>query len=109
MYDFIMINRLSKSSSGTYCEKAEHACVRNNCINGGTCKLVDDTTEDYKCDCPDGYHGTHCEYEINECLNNPCANGGKCLNREGDFECNCTTGWTGKTCQIGKGFDNIYF
>ena len=46
-----------------------------------------------------GFHGKRCELEYNECLSNPCANQGTCIDRVDKFECRCTIGYKGKTCQ----------
>jgi hypothetical protein len=43
----------------------------------------------------------------NECDNSPCQNGGTCLNSDGSYICNCTEGWEGHECQIGKYILNI--
>ena len=37
----------------------------------------------------------------NECLSNPCVNGAACIDLDDRFECNCTAGYTGVTCQTG--------
>ena len=38
---------------------------------------------------------------FNECLSRPCQNGGSCENLLGDYRCNCTSGFTGRQCDIG--------
>lgn len=40
--------------------------------------------------------------DIDECLMaNPCQHGGTCNNLAGDFNCQCSIGWTGHDCQTG--------
>lgn len=36
--------------------------------------------------------------DIDECASSPCQHGGKCIDKRGDYECDCCTGWTGKNC-----------
>jgi len=52
-----------------------------------------------ECECLPGYmaDGNNC-VEIDECDPNPCQNGSTCTNLLIDFSCNCTPGFTGKTC-----------
>ena len=42
--------------------------------------------------------------DINECTEGipPCLNGATCRNRYGDYDCDCTDGWTNKNCDEGK-------
>ncbi len=40
--------------------------------------------------------------DVDECKNNPCQNDGICTNTDGDFTCQCTEQWTGKTCDKGE-------
>ena len=47
--------------------------------------------------------------DVNECVvDNPCENDAVCINEVGDFRCECTEGFTGKTCATGT-FVNITF
>lgn len=46
-----------------------------------------------------GYKGQNCS-EIVRCDSSPCRNGGSCTQEENDFNCSCTPGFTGKTCDI---------
>ena len=47
--------------------------------------------------------------DVNECIvDNPCENDAVCINEVGDFRCECTEGFTGKTCSTGT-FVNITF
>ena len=38
---------------------------------------------------------------FDECYSGPCQNGGSCENLLGDYRCNCTSGFTGRQCDIG--------
>ena len=40
--------------------------------------------------------------DINECESDPCMNGGTCINHLNQFECDCTPGYTGDTCETGE-------
>lgn len=40
--------------------------------------------------------------DLNECSPNPCRNGGICLDGDGDFTCECPSGWTGKQSNASK-------
>jgi len=51
--------------------------------------------------CPSGYSGTGAGgcTNINDCANNPCKNGGTCQDAVNAFTCNCSSPWSGSTCQ----------
>ena len=43
--------------------------------------------------------------DVNECTEqtpHPCLNGATCRNQNGDYDCDCVEGWTGKNCDDGK-------
>ena len=41
--------------------------------------------------------------DVDECENETiCQNNGKCHNNVGSFECDCASGYKGKTCEEGK-------
>ncbi|KAK6979621.1 neurogenic locus notch protein 1 [Biomphalaria glabrata] len=65
-------------------------CQRGSCVTNGSC------------DCTGtGYGGLYCQQEIDECSAtvSVCLNGANCTNLEGDYNCSCTEGYTGKNCQ----------
>ena len=47
--------------------------------------------------------------DIDECSPNPCKNALNCTDLVNDYYCNCTAGYTGKNCTIGKfiSFDQL--
>ena len=47
--------------------------------------------------------GTNCTEDVDECVTRPCQNGGSCTNLEGDYQCRCGDGFTGKNCQFRMG------
>ncbi|KAL9889128.1 cell polarity complex component crumbs isoform 1-T1 [Glossina fuscipes fuscipes] len=90
------------------------------CLNGGTCSL-----NGTHCYCPSGYLGDRCEKLepctanncqdpmvcsqnkcvcpenklCTSCAQQPCRNGGACYDLpNGDYECKCTSSWTGRNC-----------
>lgn len=40
--------------------------------------------------------------DINECLSQPCANGGTCRELIDEYNCMCSTGYTGINCETGN-------
>ena len=44
--------------------------------------------------------------DIDECTDNngtnPCLHDGVCINTPSAFDCQCTAGWTGDVCELGK-------
>ena len=40
--------------------------------------------------------------DIDDCASNPCENNGTCIDLVSNYTCNCTQGYTGKNCNIGK-------
>jgi hypothetical protein len=46
-----------------------------------------------------GFGGPECNFEYNECESNPCSNGGTCLDRVGEFQCICPSGYAGSRCE----------
>ncbi|KAH9489125.1 hypothetical protein Btru_057139 [Bulinus truncatus] len=81
--------------NGTKCENQYDPCINasicqhGNCLNG-------------VCNCTDsGWQGDHCEQLVNECEENvnTCLHGANCTDLEWGFDCNCTQGYSGKTCE----------
>ncbi|XP_033626660.1 uncharacterized protein LOC117289582 isoform X27 [Asterias rubens] len=78
--------------------------TRPACEQGARC-LNDyhsyDADVDYFCDCPVGYIGHNCETSsINPCTSGPCQNGGQCSGFNTYFTCQCTSEFTGPTCEM---------
>ncbi|SPP83299.1 blast:Protein crumbs [Drosophila guanche] len=94
--------------------------TNGKCLNGGTCSM-----NGTHCYCAVGYTGDRCEKAdncsplncqepmvcvqnqcicpenkvCNQCATKPCQNGGECLDLpNGDYECKCARGWTGRNC-----------
>uniref|UniRef100_A0A7N8XXP7 Delta-like protein n=1 Tax=Mastacembelus armatus TaxID=205130 RepID=A0A7N8XXP7_9TELE len=76
---------------------ADHACLSNPCLNGGSCA---ETSQGYECLCAPGWTGPSCSINVDECLGNPCSHGGTCQDLVNGFRCTCPPQWTGKTCLI---------
>ena len=72
---------------------AQTNCTVNPCQNGGTC---DEGTG--SCTCPVGFSGDDCGG--NPCTPNPCMNGGACEPTATAYQCECTAGFLGFTCDI---------
>lgn len=71
--------------SGDRCEKAEK-CTASNCKEPMVC------AQNGQCLCPENK-------VCNQCATQPCQNGGACLDLpDGDYECKCSRGWTGRNC-----------
>merc|ERR1711971_371095 len=87
-----------RGSDGTVCTDIDE-CKENkySCPSHSSCN---NRAGDYSCVCDDGYIGDGTRCEMNKCANNPCANGGQC-NALGvaSFNCSCTNGWGGATCE----------
>ena len=52
--------------------------------------------------------GLVCVSDTDECASNPCDKGGTCIDGENSFECLCPPQWAGKTCQIGKSWEEFF-
>lgn len=64
----------------------------------GTCRRP------WECNCEPGWGGFMCDEQLDYCEKNAktCQNGGKCtsvLKEDGDFKCECPTGYRGKKCE----------
>lgn len=65
----------------------------------GTCN------KPWECNCEPGWGGLLCDEKLDYCEKNPktCLNDGKCtslLKEDGDFKCECPSGYKGKNCEI---------
>ncbi|CAG0914580.1 unnamed protein product, partial [Notodromas monacha] len=103
-------------------------CLLDPCLNGGTCRNIEDG---FECLCRDGYTGLTCGSlvegqvlrlstsalaailrvtqntgriceDLDECLNSPCQNEGTCENVSGKqhYICHCLPGYMGKDCDL---------
>ncbi|XP_048343188.1 neurogenic locus notch homolog protein 4-like [Sphaerodactylus townsendi] len=89
---------------GDLCQFAD-PCTPGRCQNKGTCSLKNlpaSSPPAYTCICPPGFAGEECrETAADPCLPSPCQHGGSCQAFSGNqYRCQCTTGWTGKKCQL---------
>ena len=55
-----------------------------------------------------GFGGPECNFEYNECESNPCSNGGTCLDRVGEFQCICPSGYAGSRCETQVIYTSYY-
>ncbi|XP_017848207.1 protein crumbs isoform X3 [Drosophila busckii] len=112
----------SSSDGGNALALAPINCNATNgkCLNGGTCSM-----NGTHCYCAVGYSGDRCEKPdscsphncqepmlcvqnqcicpenkvCNQCATQPCQNNGECFDLpNGDYECKCQRGWTGRNC-----------
>ncbi|KAG5879729.1 hypothetical protein JTB14_033331 [Gonioctena quinquepunctata] len=71
-------------------------CYTSDCFNQGFCI---NSTETYKCNCPDGYAADDCSIDIDECENNECQNNATCVDLIKEYKCECLAGYEGEYCQ----------
>ncbi|XP_053357369.1 hyaluronan-binding protein 2-like [Clarias gariepinus] len=90
--------RCPKPFKGRKCEKGRRACRRDTC-GYGQCVLTSSPPY-FECKCKAPFKGPDCK-RIAPCERNPCLNGGTCKIDGQDFDCICTTGFSGKFCQVG--------
>ncbi|KAG7236916.1 hypothetical protein INR49_000128, partial [Caranx melampygus] len=112
--------------SGVDCQRADHACLSNPCLNAGSCV---ETSQGFECRCAPGWTGPSCSINVDECLvnpcshegtchdlvngfkctyanecdGNPCVNANSCRNLIGGYFCECLPGWTGQNCDTRPG------
>uniref|UniRef100_A0A7N6B2V0 Delta-like protein n=1 Tax=Anabas testudineus TaxID=64144 RepID=A0A7N6B2V0_ANATE len=103
---------------GTYCHENIDDCSTNPCHNGGTCR---DLVTDFFCECKNGWKGKTCHSRKSplfcflfffhthvvclwesQCDEATCNNGGTCYDEGNTFQCKCSPGWEGATCNIAK-------
>ncbi|XP_076810619.1 uncharacterized protein LOC143453252 isoform X4 [Clavelina lepadiformis] len=72
------------------------AATPNLCANNSKC--VDLNNGSYMCECLDGYHNASAVecIDINECDEKPCGANETCRNVEGNFTCECSSGYERK-------------
>ena len=75
------------------CEKYD-TCSFSPCLNGGTC-LVNSTTGNWSCECPEYTSDDHCT-----CDDSYCENGRPCVNGENATSCDCGDAFTGSRCEL---------
>ena len=76
------------------CKQTDITCDLN-CANG-YCVVQNGKPA---CLCFSGYSGELCDKAEDPCLSNPCLNGGSCVSSKTDYECKCTSDWTGVNCE----------
>ena len=88
------------SYSGPSCKlNSIGSCASRPCQRDGLCVPFTNGTNDYKCQCQDWTIGKNCEVVFNPCSRVNCQNNGVCLKKRTlAYECNCTSEWTGATC-----------
>lgn len=75
-------------------------CLNEPCRNGGICRTIGLSIDQYRCICPVGFTGINCETEIDHCANGPCKHDGWCTNNPIGYTCTCLQGFTGEFCYI---------
>ena len=50
--------------------------------------------------CLPGFAGEECKVNIDDCIGVNCSGNGQCVDRINSFSCDCTTGFTGPSCEI---------
>ncbi|GBP77408.1 Protein crumbs [Eumeta japonica] len=86
---------------GDHCQLEIDECLRYKPCEHGHCY---DRRASYFCECEDGWGGRNCSVVLEGCVNAPCRNNGTCLpwlHRESEhrFNCSCTPGYYGTTCE----------
>ena len=78
------------------------ACSQSPCQNGASCYQALSSPLGYFCSCFPGWQGLYCHEPIDLCASNPCLNGAQCINLQTIYNCQCTSGFSGRNCEIGK-------
>ncbi|KHJ48103.1 hypothetical protein D918_01370 [Trichuris suis] len=86
--------------TGQTCETEIDACKSLECKHG----FCTGKGKNAQCQCYGHWMGAKCNETVNMCKKeDTCMNGGACIiDRLMNFTCQCTTGFTGKNCEIGK-------
>lgn len=103
-------------------------CKPNPCLNNGVCE---DGINSYSCECANGFIGKNCSIskkknnldfnvvifnktfqniiyfifvslDFDECGSSPCKNNGTCVDGIAKYNCECSQGYSGDECEIGK-------
>ncbi|XP_067673802.1 uncharacterized protein [Haliotis asinina] len=83
---------------GKNCQNIAKTCSGITCQNDGTCYSV---FEDYFCSCQRGTQGRLCESSPRVCdLVKPCTTQGTCQQSGGSATCNCTSLYSGVSCEL---------
>ncbi|KAI3382076.1 hypothetical protein SNEBB_000637 [Seison nebaliae] len=85
-----------KGRYGKICSK--YVC-ENKCLNGGTCQVLGNRKDVYKCLCRKEFTGKMCENVIDKCESFTCYHG-KCAIVGGKPKCLCEVGYYGETCEF---------
>ncbi|KAK3099997.1 hypothetical protein FSP39_013258 [Pinctada imbricata] len=90
---------------GTRCELDTDPCADSPCRNDGTCQIIPDSPNDFRCVCKDNLKGKFCEYG-RWCNSNPCFYGGTCIEGTNNYICMCPYGFAGTNCEVRNGCDS---
>ena len=85
-------------TTGRYCQTRMSCSTDDICKNEGVC-IQESESRPPHCICKTGFRGIDCSTKINYCLNEPCQHGSVCESRQGDYTCQCRSGYYGKNCQ----------
>ncbi|XP_052265849.1 neurogenic locus notch homolog protein 2-like isoform X3 [Dreissena polymorpha] len=78
----------SQSTNANLC--SSNPCIHGNCFSG---------SNDYFCQCEQGWQGKTCDQRPGKCTTQPCVHG-HCFESSIDYACQCENGWEGKNCDV---------
>ncbi|XP_078493252.1 uncharacterized protein LOC101242091 [Ciona intestinalis] len=81
----------------TATERQAPRCTLNQCSNGGTCIVTENS---FICECRPGFVGRLCSRAINECASSPCSNRGVCRDHINYYSCVCPPDYSGVNCEL---------
>ncbi|XP_052789096.1 protein crumbs-like isoform X2 [Mya arenaria] len=91
--------------TGDVCQSSVDQCMRlQPCENSGQCTTLGNAPG-FNCDCINtGFRGVYCGEDVDECADPAmyCKNGGTCNNTVGNYTCECSEGYEGRTCDTPK-------